>query len=1593
VSLALVDGIANQLFEGVSASFPSVKTTLADVDVAIDDSREGSDLPEVSFLAGTLPVVGASLEYDVALMETSIIFVLTIANPLPVLALVQIEFPPSFPSVSPIVADSAELGTVIVNGTFTVSVQRDGLGDVVLAGTSVGLTLSTVINRGSVGETGNFSVTTFTDSSMNNRIDVGVAASVVVGKQILSTAAAFGSSSVAVAAQNKRWTFFGHGVALEDKVKWVNSSATSDEDCNWNAEEIDVDVFNGSASSASVTFSESSETTGPLQLCYQFSNGSHPFKLYPAINIDVFKLYNVQNAEQGSASLSVVGYAKVLTLSGFGNAEFDEAKWLLEGSTNCSSARDVAPLASGGDGGINAASVSSSFQASFEFTEDVFTQAAAGNASAGTTLCYRFGSEEFQHYPSISMRIHYVNGITSAVGSSSLAVVDVPEILSFNGYGISENASSEDRSRWILSGTDCSNNWALISDEVATDGRVEVSSGEATFTFMASMSGETPSLCYWFQDEPGVLFSSVVINVAHLSTLSAPSFGDADVAVVGYPKSWRFSGGHIENNDFVRWIHNESSDCSESNSLPEMEEDGKIISGETTCTFAESVSGRWITPCYRHGSEPWRRYSMPVYVKMVHNMTAVWGSDATCVVDQGKKWAFEGDGLQAGDDRDIIKFVVNDTDCASNSEAPLTGADSDGVAMYLETDSTATFIVESAAAGYFINLCYKFGNEEFMWYDIRAFAHMVKSVDSLVGGKDIAVVDVEEVLVIRANGTSSQDYMRWVVSNETSGTSCNDTVFVLDGPSEGANEIIDIPISYRGGVFLANFTFSASSAGLSPILCYKFADEPWKAYNGVTIDVAMLQEVHANEGSKYVAVVNYSKMWTMAGQFLAAGDQVFWSASTCETASAANLVGDPDGILPVDSTLAPWFAFDTSASGSIVHICYKFNDEPFKEYVEFEIDIRMIRAVAVDAGSPRKAIPGVAKTFSFIGDGTATEAGLDQVKWVDGDDCLSNGIAGDVEDAQGRRSFDLLYFDATGFTAQTIAFPEREIGGPYAMCYSFDEEPYQIYVDLVMTVLGISDVTAAEGAANTIVVGAVKRLNFTGGGAVEAGDNAVWVSGGRVDSDCLVTAFLSGPGSTVDLLNGADFFIPDEHGEGMAGRTWTLCYRFGTESFKIYTSFSLTAVRLVDFSAEDGSDDDSVVGYPKTFHPSGFGIAEGDKSKWVMASVSSDEGCESDGVVDGEQVEWTVYTPALVTANTSTVDPTTTTSSGSPAVAKSSPEEEVLSSTFTFTTPTFSSTRVQLCYKHQDEPYHLHAGITLRTRQLLSATIRELGIEQVLTSITNAPQVVAFVAVGGMEGDQYKWVPATGTYTSETLRDLCADSVDPAAGSLVGVAAGFYQEASFTFTEPVSDLMLCYAPGSEPFMPYPNITMEALAPVISTANTTHVIAGRSTTIRLIGTFGLTSGDALKLADNADGGCEGNAAGGDEAEFAPDTTVLGSSGPALGTSTITLYVSDRTEENRPYKLCYRFGAAGVWELFENVSVEAYEVTGVSVDNDGQGSPAAGDALEFSFSGTGIVDGDLAKWVGASTSSDIQCDAATPAFGSATATVVGGVAEFA
>lgn len=390
-----------------------------------------------------------------------------------------------------------------------------------------------------------------------------------------------------------------------------------------------------------------------------------------------------------------------------------------------------------------------------------------------------------------------------------------------------------------------------------------------------------------------------------------------------------------------------------------------------------------------------------------------------------------------------------------------------------------------------------------------------------------------------------------------------------------------------------------------------------------------------------------------------------------------------------------------------------------------------------------------------------------------------------------------------------------------------------------------------------------------------------------------------------------------------------------SEPFKVYPSFTLTSITLTAFVAEAGADDDSIVGYPKAFFPVGFGIREGDQAKWVSASITADRGCASESTAREGLVAYSVQSNNMDSPTNVTAHPKVS---------------------FTLTTPTIGGAYLQLCYKHQTEPYRLYASTTLRTRQLLSASVRAVGMGQILTAITESPQPVSFTAHGGMEGDRYTWIQPSvdgKNSTSETIAD-CVEDVEPAAGSSIGVSSGFYQEASFTFSETASDLILCYGPGAEPYMVYPAITMEVISPLVSGVNRSHVVVGRSTNVRFVGTFGITAGDAVKLAQNSDGDCSGAPAGGNEATFYPHATSAGFTGSSTGTSDVELLVSEYTKENRPFKLCYRFGEEGQWKMFSLVTIEAYEVTSVHV-NGGTEFPSFGDLLDFTFTGTGILDG--------------------------------------
>ncbi|CAN0292047.1 unnamed protein product, partial [Scytosiphon promiscuus] len=93
-------------------------------------------------------------------METVVEVVFVTSNPLPQHSALLIEFPMSFLAAAPTSAKSYEMGTLTVGGSYVVIVNRDGSGETLPGGTNVSLTLSPVVNRNAVGDTGSFNLTT-----------------------------------------------------------------------------------------------------------------------------------------------------------------------------------------------------------------------------------------------------------------------------------------------------------------------------------------------------------------------------------------------------------------------------------------------------------------------------------------------------------------------------------------------------------------------------------------------------------------------------------------------------------------------------------------------------------------------------------------------------------------------------------------------------------------------------------------------------------------------------------------------------------------------------------------------------------------------------------------------------------------------------------------------------------------------------------------------------------------------------------------------------------------------------------------------------------------------------------------------------------------------------------------------------------------------------------------------------------------------------------------------------------------------------------------------------------------------------------------
>jgi hypothetical protein len=1076
-------------------------------------------------------------------------------------------------------------------------------------------------------------------------------------------------------------------------------------------------------------------------------------------------------------------------------------------------------------------------------------------------------------------------------------------------------------------------------------------------------------MCYNFyfsKDEGYQLIDAVFVTVRDIKRVDV-NVGETSVAVVGSPKTFTFIGNNTLPGDTVKWVSGLASEDADCNN-------GSQYDSPLGAPIGDRVAGSIlnVTQYLKYTIYNTQNYNVNVTLQNITNVT-VNGTTSLLVTNytatQVKNMTTATPFLQGGDQ---LMFTQRSPD-------------------------NSPYI-----------MCYRFAGEPFKLYkNFRLTVADISAISVDVGDSDAAVVDFQKTLVFSGTNIKSGDEIRFITASTTESSQCNTSAPEggLVGPKVNSG-ILDVTGPSGVGSNVVTFT-SRSNAGSPFRICYKFLGEPYTMLKSFTFDVRDIVHLEASVGNPTEIVQDFEKQLRFFGTGMKAGDVVKYVSpgssldSDCDsfsqniTSLAINgslvleggflgrnnkfdgKVEDRSSIditFLVSSQIYPW------------KLCYKFENEPFKLFSRHTIFAKVITGMKSSSGSEHVAIAdsSTPKSWNFIGYGLQEG---DQLKWVP-NGVVSNAGCG-IGDANAQSMtgsaiknnvMTLRTYANVGLVASIpesmnfrAASPEGE---PYKLCYKFADEPFKLYSQLYLNSLRVTSVNVNIGSPLLITAGLVKTYYFAGTG-VNENDRFKYVPATvSVDSECGLGCEnahpMMGPDSVnacegVVKMTGARVGFTKASDEDHALK---LCYRFGSDNYKLYSDFRLFVAAVSAIRVEFGDSAVAVVDVPKVFTFEGTGVAISaveDQAKYVSsAEVITSEDC-SDAISPLREGAYNIFVR------------------GDRSIA------------LNFKSQTPRDYPLVLCYKFGTEGY-----VLMKEFQI---TVKDLTSYEGARALSNAPRAVKFF--GNHVSDYIFGLGGEGAGVADTAKWVVADkpcSATAALSSAVGTVArkacaSEYEcslepsgDASFIFADvaETTKLVLCYRFATEPYKQFQNISLEVTMPNITGISSQTVVVHAAKTIRLQGTLGITLNDVLKFVPFGAKDCTAENEMGDEDELSANNTapvVYGKDG-YLEKQTV-LFLSKTPSSGQALKLCYKFGA-GPFVLFPGIKIYGKHLTGVTMLNTGNSEVILGSQTSFLFSGSGVRDGDIAKWVPPSAQTDVDCLTAGDEF--ASASVEEAVAQF-
>ena len=168
------------------------------------------------------------------------------------------------------------------------------------------------------------------------------------------------------------------------------------------------------------------------------------------------------------------------------------------------------------------------------------------------------------------------------------------------------------------------------------------------------------------------------------------------------------------------------------------------------------------------------------------------------------------------------------------------------------------------------------------------------------------------------------------------------------------------------------------------------------------------------------------------------------------------------------------------------------------------------------------------------------------------------------------------------------------VNNQFSLCYKFGEEPFKLYPEIHMTVVGIDSITSNKGLYSTLVAGVPETWTITGFGFSDS-DKLKLVSGTDCNSEAAVEMDVYGS-------NPMEAYIKDIIVSEATESTLTVCWKFENEEYSFMPKYAVSVYEI-----QGASPARAIQGQPKTFSYVGTEVKEGDFVRYTTgASCDAD---------------------------------------------------------------------------------------------------------------------------------------------------------------------------------------------------------------------------------------------------------------------------------------------------------------------------------------------------------------------------------------------------